>query len=337
MLLRGSEDRTLTVIGAVVVLCAVLTGFAFAWNPFGGQPSDRISVTIDTPYLGQGVKEGTVLVMHGVKVGVVTTVASLRDGGVRLVSELQKAPASGLTDAMNIDFRPINYFGVTGVNIIATPGGQPLHDGMQIHTVPQGNFALQALLSRLGEVSVGTLTPQLISTIDRAAQYTDALTPLIETMLTALQTVAGVQTVSTAQLLANATGVGVAFPSFVDSAVYASDHLLARGLGRVTEDFYQNRLHRWTEIASTQLFGSVGRLETKYVDDLLPAIDGIKALTDPIPALIRPDDFGQTLVELRTRYEKMFAGPPDQRALQVRIVLDSLPGVAAPLQAMGAQ
>jgi hypothetical protein len=337
MLLRGSEDRTLTVIGAVVVLCAVLTGFAFAWNPFGGRPSGRISVTIDTPYIGQGVKKGTVLVMHGVKVGEVTNVASLRDGGVRLVSELQKTPVSGLTDTMNIDFRPINYFGVTAVNIIATPGGQPLRDGMQIHTVPRGNFALQALLSRLGEVSVGTLTPQLISTIDRAARYTDALNPLIETMLTALQTVANVQTVPTAQLLANSTGVGVAFPSFADSVVYGSDRFLASGLGKLSEDFYRNKVRKFSEIASTQLFGSIGRLETKYIDDLLPAIDGIKALTDPIPALIRPDDYRQTLVELRTRYEKMFAGPPDQRALQVRIVLDSLPGVAAPLQAMGGQ
>lgn len=43
----------------------------------------------------------------------------------------------------------------------------------------------------------------------------------------------------------------------------------------------------------------------------------------------------EMLVELRTRLEKMYAGTPEQRALQVRILLDSMPGVAAPLAAAG--
>jgi len=42
------------------------------------------------------------------------------------------------------------------------------------------------------------------------------------------------------------------------------------------------------------------------------------------------------LVELRTRFEKLYSGTPEQRALRVRIVLDDLPGVAAPLGVMGA-
>jgi len=43
------------------------------------------------------------------------------------------------------------------------------------------------------------------------------------------------------------------------------------------------------------------------------------------------------VAELRTRFEKMYQGTPEQRALQVRIVLDSLPGVAAPIAAVGGQ
>lgn len=87
--------------------------------------------------------------------------------------------------------------------------------------------------------------------------------------------------------------------------------------------------------ASNGLFGAVGRLEATHVDDLLPVIDSVKALTDVVPPLIRPEGITQMLVELRSRLEKMYAGTPEQRAMQVRIVLDSLPGVAAPLAAMG--
>jgi hypothetical protein len=337
MILRGStesQERTLTIIGAVILLGAILAGLVVVHNPFKGRSGNQISVAIDTPYIGQGVTTGAALVMHGVKIGEVTTVASLPGGGVRILSDLQKAPVAGLTDALTIDFRPVNYFGVTGINIIAKPGGQALRDGMQIHTVPQGNYALQALLSRLGEVSSAAVTPQLISVIDRTARYTDALNPLIETMLIALDAVAAVQKAPTARLLANATAIAVPFPPYVDALAYAGEHFVAQ-LAPLTDDSYRRGVRAFIEIASFEVFGGIGRLETKYVDDLLPAIDALKTLVDPIPALLRPDEFGQTLVELRTRLEKMFAGSPEQRALQVRIVLDSLPGVASPLAAMG--
>jgi hypothetical protein len=64
-------------------------------------------------------------------------------------------------------------------------------------------------------------------------------------------------------------------------------------------------------------------------------IDSVRALTDVVPPLMRPQGMSEMLVELRSRLEKMYGGTPEQRALQVRIVLDSLPGVAAPLGAVG--
>jgi hypothetical protein len=54
-----------------------------------------------------------------------------------------------------------------------------------------------------------------------------------------------------------------------------------------------------------------------------------------VPKIVSPENFAYTLTELRTRLERMYAGSGDQRALQVRIILDRLPGVAAPLAAMG--
>jgi hypothetical protein len=272
--------------------------------------------------------------MHGVQVGVVKSISSLPGGGVRMLGDLQNGPTTGLTDSMKIEFRPVNYFGVTGVNIAAGTGGQQLRDGMAINAVPQANATLQAVLSRLGAVSVTALTPKLISAIDRAVQYTDGLTPLLETLLIVTRTVADVQTVSTAQLLANATGVGVAFPSFTDALLGAGEDFTAVPR-RYTDQEWINGIQEVMRVGSTELFGGFGRLASNYVDELLPSIDGLKALTDPVPALVRPDDFANTLVQLRTRLEKMFAGNGEQRALQVKIVLDRLPGLAAPLAAMG--
>ncbi|WP_062895080.1 MlaD family protein [Mycobacterium avium] len=341
MLLRGtdeSETRTFTTIGVAVVLCLVVVLASLKmFNPFGGKGPGMISLAIETPYVGEGVANGTAVVLHGVKVGQVTRVASLPGGGVRLNADLRSGPVTGLTDTMTVDFRPINYFGVTGINLIAGSDGVPLHDGMRISTIPKGNFTLQALLYRLGEVSAGALTPQLIKVIERGTRYLDALDPLLETMLIAANAVAGVQSISTAQLLSNTTELSAPIPGFVGSLTSAgqyyinsNSHLAQFGMRDFTDAVHQIRS---VGLATTALhvFGDVGKLESSHVGDLLPLVDSIKSLVDVVPPLIRPEGIAQTLVELRSRFEKMYAGIPGQPALNVRIALDSLPGVAGPL------
>ncbi|OBJ38397.1 Mammalian cell entry related domain protein [Mycobacterium colombiense] len=337
-----SETRTLAGIGIAVVLCCVIVAGLYEAAPFSGRADNRISVAVDTPYAVQGVAKGTPVVMHGVEVGKVIAVSSLPGGFVRLTTALQKKPVAGLTDTMQIDFRPANYFGVTGINLTPGTGGRALHDGMRINTVPKGNFTLQALLSRVGELSTGVITQQLIDVIDRATRYTDAMNPLIETMLIAANALAKVQTVPTARLLANTTGLSVAFPPLLNAATDAGDafsrgdaNYLHRGLG----DFSDEELHHvflpTMSLLSNGVFGSIGNLEGRHVADLLPLINGFKPIIDAIPPLLRPVGVGDMLVELRSRLEKLYAGTPEQRAVQVRIVLDSLPGVAAPLGVMG--
>jgi hypothetical protein len=359
-----SEERILALIGTAVVLCAVLTVVVVVANPFGGRSPDRISVAIETPFVGQGVEPGSAVVMHGVEVGEVTDVASLPHGGVRLVADLQKRPIAGLTDAMQMDFRPINYFGVPGVNIIASEGGQPLRDGSQISLVPKGNFTLSQLLTQLGSVSEAALTPQLINVVDRATRYTDGLNPLFETLLIATTAVADVQTVSTAHLLVNTTSSLTALPPFVQAFIDGAarhadfdyypertvarppsttgpkleppyvDEVSVKDFADETDDYVNNVMKKYLDTASDGLFAAVGKLESSHVDDLLPMIEGLKSITDPVPALLKPDNVAQTLAEMRSRFERLYAGNGEQRALQVRILLDSLPGVAAPLGVM---
>jgi hypothetical protein len=331
-----SEARTLTIVGAALLLVIVaVAGLMVVFTPFADDKKNVISIAIDTPYVGQGVAMGTALIMHGVKVGEVTAVSRLPQGGVRLDADLQRGPVAGLTDTMNIDFRPVNYFGVTGINLMPSADGQALRNGTRIATVPTGNFTLQTLLSRLGAVTNASLTPQLINVVDRATRYTDALDPLIETMVVSADALVNVQTVSTSQLLTNATGVSVAFPSISDAGLDALDRLDHSGFDTMTEDFYRDRVLLSTDLGTKALFDRFGILEGRHMTELLPFIDLAMALTSIAPGLIRPDSIGQELADLRTRFEALYAGVPGQRAVQVHIVLDSLPGVAAPLAAIG--
>ncbi len=364
-MLRGSEqtqNRVLALIGTAVVFVVIVVVLFVVSNPFGGRRPDQMSLTIRTPFVGQGVEVGTAVVLHGVEVGHVTNIASIPGGGVRLATDLQQRPVDGLTDSMNIDFRPINYFGVPGVNIIPGPGGQALRDGSEISLVPAGNFTLSELLSQLGDVAAGALTPKLIEVVDRATRYTDGLNPLIETLVIATTAVADEQRVPTAQLLANTAAISTAFPSFADALVDAGTRLisynyqpglsvtqqsaaasgpklsppfltevLTPNLQDESQEYFDNVYKVGFYLAAEGLFLSVGTLLSSHVDDLLPLIDGIKSLSDTVPPLLRPEDLAQTLAEVRSRFETLFGGNGEQRALQVRVLLDSFPAVAAPL------
>jgi hypothetical protein len=331
-----SETRTLTIIGAALAVVAAV-GLTFViLKPFQGQPKDQLSISIDSPYIAQGIIEGTPVVMHGVELGKVTEISSTAGGRIRLGVNLHRSPSAGLTDAMQIDFRPINYFGVSGINIIPGAGGQALRNGVLIHAVPRGNYTLQTMLTRFGELSNRIITPQLVSVIDRITRYTDALNPLIETVFIATNTLAKVQTVPTERLLANATGISVTIPGLLntitdsgDAVTHADNNWMHEGMGDLSDKQWYKEwgVPHWNAIVDG-IFGSVGKVESSHVGDLLP-------LMDTAGPVLRPEGVGDTLVELRHRFEMLYGGAPEQRALRVRIVLDKLPGIAAPVDAMG--
>ncbi|BBY65796.1 hypothetical protein MHEL_40390 [Mycolicibacterium helvum] len=347
----------MTIIGLVMLLCAGVVGVLLVFNPFDQRDADRISVVLELPYVGQGIAAGSPLVLHGVTVGKVTEVSSLPSGTVRLNAYLESAPAADLTDTVGVDFRPANYFGVTAVNLVAAQGGQRLRDGAQITTVPVGNFTLQALLSRMGEITNGVVTPQLVDVMNRATRYTDGLNPLIESMVTAAESVTAVQTVSTERLLRNATGISVAFPGFADAATAAGygfnqesgfvtfnvsgqDALPGQDVVAVpgqqqTEQYWQQHSKATLNVIANSLFGAIGKLLSSHPSDLLPVVNAVQSITDTVPGLIAPVGLNEMVVELRTRFEKLYAGSPEQRALQVHIVLDQIPGVQAAVNAVG--
>jgi hypothetical protein len=102
-------------------------------------------------------------------------------------------------------------------------------------------------------------------------------------------------------------------------------------LGDIPDDYFQDHFVAGLTTVQDGVFAAVGKLVSSHVDDLLPLISGIKTITDTGPVMLRPADIAEKLAELRSRFETLYAGNGDQHAISVRILLDSLPGVAAPL------
>lgn len=362
-MLRGSDryqERVLLGIGGGVVLLIVLALTISILNPFRGRPAGLYSIAITTPYVGQGVQRGTAVVLHGVQVGEVTKVENTSGGQVRLETNLETEPTRGLTDEMAIDYRPINYFGVPGINLIPKSGGEALRDGSWLTLTPTGNFTLSELLNQLGDVSQASLTPQLIDVIDRVTRYTDGLNPLFESIVTILRAVEAVQTEPTEVQTERLGSALAAVPAFASeliitlrrlhdfsyypgltrspsasssqriAALYQVDTTVP-SLGDISDEVFQKHYISSLDTIEQGLFAAVGKLVSSHVDDLSPLISGLKALTDTGPVLLRPRDVAQKLAELRSRFETLYAGNGEQRAVSVRLLLDSLPGVAAPM------
>ncbi|QVI27222.1 Mammalian cell entry related domain protein [Mycolicibacterium neoaurum] len=298
---------------------------------------DDIAITIDTQYVGPGVRPGAAVVLHGVQVGEVATVTAMDHGTIRLVARLQQQPTEGLTDTMRFDYRPVNYFGITGINVIPGEGGSQLHSGALISAPPVGNFTLSELLARLGDAT-SLMDADLIQVVDRATRYTDGLTPLVETMLIALRAVDAVQTTPAAQLLANASAISGPLPNLVRSLTDAGDLVTtATPVAEYSQDVWDNKWIPTLDEAETGFFAAAGRLLTTHMDDLLTFTQSVTSIMSTVPPLVRPGEFSYSITELRSRLEQMYAGSGDQRALQVRILLDNFPAVTAPLGLGGPQ
>ncbi|MFV8229998.1 MlaD family protein [Mycolicibacterium peregrinum] len=328
------ESRVATALGLLVAICVLAFAVAAFALPIGKHSADSVRIAIESPYVGQGVDVGTELMLHGVRVGEVTAVTNLAGGQVRLDADVQREPTTELTDTVGIDFRPANYFGVTGINLRPGTGGRALSDGSVVATTPIGDFTLQTLLSRLGAISHGVVTPQLIDVIQKVTDYTDALDPALETFLVVAGAFADVQTVSTAQLLTNATGLSVAFPGFLNAATAVGDNF-HKPLDGFSEDWNKFIVVPTLELASGSFFGAMGKLLGAHSSELVDVTNLIQVLTDVVPGVVPAEQISDSARELRIRLEKLFDGPPDRRAVDVNVVLESLPGVAAPLAATG--
>jgi hypothetical protein len=372
-LLRVSEQqhkRILTMIGAgfVAILLVTVLVYVTVTGSSGRSAKHTIAVAFETPFVGQGVDSGTEVILHGVRVGEVTAVSRVGGSRVRLDVELQSGRTKGLTDAVGIDFRPANYFGVTGVNLIPADGGQLLSNGASISVESAANLTLQTLLSRLGELTHDVVTPKLVSVMDRATRYTDALNPLFETMILVSTAVADTQTVSTERLLRNTTAMSVGLPSYLDGMISAGHGYIWNAVGAHVDpddiraetrylkyynkeklDYFNSALddlianpdkfvygrnREYFVGAKYDLFSKMGDLEGSHTFDLFPLLAQARMMADVVPRLVDPEDIGDKLGELRSRLERMYQGSGDQRAMQVRIMLDQLPGVEAPLGVM---
>lgn len=341
--LRGGtrgQMRTLVIAGlsSLAVVIVLIAAVAIVY-PKAKAPSGT-TIHFVVPALGPGIKSGSKVLLRGAEVGEVTDIVAPSADSVHLAVVLNDAAAQTLTDSLGVDFRPENYFGVTAVNLVAQRGGKALTDGETLDRTTAPDFTMSTMLERGSIVVDGSLTRDMIDSLDKVMRYANGLAPLIQTGVIVADNVARTQQQLPATLIHRVNNVLDSFPGFTEQTMI--------GLYAITESPY-NKLpdgsrgvnegfHTLTDdsltVAANDLFGKAGALLASHGTELTPLVTIIKYLTDPLPAAIGG---GATVAKARAALaglESSFTGTDQQKTLQLRIVLDSMPAMAGPLARM---
>jgi hypothetical protein len=294
------------------------------------------------PALGPGVKPGTKVLLHGAEVGEVTEVSAKNADSVTVAVVLQRASAQLITDSVEVDFRPENYFGITALNLAKASDGVPLADGQVIRRSAAPDFTMSTMLEQGSLVLDGTLTKSMISSLDKVVRYADGLAPLIRTGIVVADSVAKSQRELPTVLMNRMNDVLAEFPAFSREAAGALYSIYDSAYNRRpdgsigVDDAFMDETDQALQLAASDLFGKAGALLASHDSELVPLTQLVKSLTDPLPAIIGSGATIDKLIAAVAQVESSFTGTPDQKTLQLRIVMDDLPGVAGPLTRSGA-
>ncbi|NMO03742.1 mammalian cell entry protein [Gordonia sp. TBRC 11910] len=337
-----NQLRTLALVGVIsLVVIAVALVATWVIYPKAKAPSG-ISLQLVVPALGPGIKKGSKVLLRGAEVGQVTDVQAPTAGSVNLDLVLTDDEVRGLlTDSFDVDFRPENYFGITAVNLIANKGGSPLTDGEVIRRGASPDFTMSTMLENGSLVVDGTLTKDMIASLNQVIRYANGLAPLIRSSIIVADTMAKTQRQLPTTLLRMMNDDLDVFPGFSSNAIGALYAFSRNGYNpgpdgaRKADDPLLAETNRALELASSKLFGAAGALLKSHDSDLSVLTTMLKYLLDPLPRAIGGGQLATKTLVVVDGLESSFTGTPEQKTLQLRILLGQLPAVSSSLAQMG--
>ncbi|MFE9322623.1 MlaD family protein [Nocardia sp. NPDC052278] len=342
--IRGSDRQQawqlrITAVSVIAMVGVSFAGYELMYPVF--QSKDTIDLAIDVPAVAPGVHTGTKVILRGAEVGEVSELTRSGDNTVRMNLSLQPSDVGGLTDAVDVDFRPENYFGVTAVNLGGKNGGAPLASGQVIDRTSAGDFTMSTMIAKGSIVVDGTLTKSMIDSLDKVIRYTDGLTPMIQAGIVFANRVAQTQQALPSTLLSNMNNTLDVLPGFSQEAIDALYAMYDNNANRNPDgsfghsDAYWAELDEGIELVLGKLFLTTGNLLQSHNTELTPMTQLVAALTGVVPNLLDGGNAAAKISALVNRYNKAFTGPDNAKTLNLRLVLDNLPAIATPLELTG--
>lgn len=338
---RGRQLRVLALCGGAAALVMVIAVIAGSWAYSKVTAPQGIRLQIMVPALGPGVEAGSKVLVRGAEVGNVSEVTALGSGTVKVALVLDQGMEAILTDSLDVDFRPENYFGVTAVNLIERPGGAALTSGEVLQRTTAPDFTMSTMLEQVSTVVDGTLTSSMIATLNKMMTYANGLAPLIRTGVIIAQQMSRTQQHMPVELLIRANDVLTQLPAFGRGAaealyaIYNSAYNKRPDGSTGVDDAFMSETDQALTLAASDLFGLAGSLLASHDSELTPVTASVNEVVAPLPGLLGNGRMGELNAAV-DRIESSFSGTPEQKTLQLRVVLDGVPALAGPLAQLGA-
>jgi len=341
--LIGSDrqrQRVLRRSGAIVIVLAVAAALIGLYVVPALKPadSDVLTVTIDTTAVGPGVEAGTDVVMFGAPVGRVASLGVDELGMTSVTLELDRSAVAGLGRDFGIDFRPKNYFGITGVNIsdVGNAAAGEVRDGDRLNRSAGADYTMSTMIEQGSDVANGSLVPETMAAIKRVLVYTSAFEPLIHTGVVLADVVERTQREMPAELLAKYDAIVDALPPFLDGSISALFHFYNSEL-RAAGDEVQNNFTSTLKAISDNFFSMVGRLLKSNQANLTSTVEMATEAASVLPAIGQGVLTPVTVRDLVRNLDGSFATKGDgTTVLKVNLALESLPSLAVPLTSLTA-
>jgi hypothetical protein len=322
------------VLGLCALAVVALTLITWRLIPPQKNPDD-IAVTLLTDHIGEGVESGADVRLDGVTVGSVSSIEPDGQGRQRISLLLREPQLFGLTDSLRVDYAPGNLFGISELELSQGHGGTALAaDSVVDLTGANGHRVFDATISTLlrttGQFTNDVLTPEFTSVVNSVAHATKAFTPLLQTVVVVVESIAETQWLPSSFLLDQYGNTLAGLPSTVDGAL----NLL---YSAYINPYMSSDEHRATFDANTNML----------IYELIPAITGtlgsarsLSGLTDAMSPVLdvvarsisSPRQSGRDLAVLLDRLSGAFHDTPDGPVLNVDVDLRGVPAPAGPLQ-----
>ena len=337
--LIGSVESQLHTLRRVGVL-SIIVACVVALLMFGVYPRVKpadpgvIDVRLVTTTIGAGLQTGSKVVLHGTPVGTVTELSVSNAGETSIGLQIDKHIAGQLGQDFSIDYRPTNYFGITGLNISnvgdVSKGGS-LRDGDRLWRSGGADYTMSTMIEQASYAATGSLQNDTMDAIRRTLAYSASLEPLIHTGIVVADTISQTQRRMPAQLISEYNDIFAAMPPFASGAIEAAWNMYDSGSRRYGDVLNEQFVITAKTIAGT-FFSLVGSLLGDNEDNLTSATQNVRQLAGILPVI------GQgalTPVTVRTLVDRLNGAfvPTDGggRTLNLNVVLDKLPVLDGPL------
>lgn len=337
---RGTTDhqtRVLNITGIAVLAVISAIAVAAVWILPQQTSTDGMTITMEVPYVGPGVGTGTAVILRGADVGQVTELHRDGSGPIKVQLSLEPGQIDGITNTFDIDFRPKNYFGSTAVNLVAKPGGAELVTGEILRRMPAGDYTMSTMLEKSSLTIDGTLTSSMIATLDKVIQYTDGLTPMIETGIIVSDRVAKAQQQLPSELLFRFNNILETLPGFTGQAIETMTFVYNSTYNRLPDgtvgviDSLMKVTDEGLALAAGKLFGQAGALLASHDSELTPVTQIVAQLSGTLPAMLDGPNPLENVRSVLDRYEAAFTDNGQGKTLNLHIVLDDFPALSTPL------